>query len=300
MSRIISKNTKKEVDEIVKAHTGQANNLVINTEVLKFCNGSYEAAALLSQLIYWNDRTSNKEGWIAKTYNEWEEEISVNEYGVRKAVKLLVKIAGAETKLMKFRGSPTVHYRIRLDVFYNSFLQFLKNRTFKIQRIEPVKSEDSLYTETTTETITEREKADAQISQVSIKDNYPTKEVAKTNDSDVLTQQAIDWVNHLAKITNKESKGINDPFLKEVKQRIKEYGYDEMIQMAEYKTKEWIDVDHMKKHLKPQTLSKKDKVDGYMEDMENEKPAPKKEQPAGERKLTRAEQWDLMQKGIVL
>lgn len=149
------KNSKRDVDELVRSFTGQANNLVINSKVLEFCQCSYEAAALVSQLIYWNDRTHNSEGWIAKTYSDWKEEIFISEYAVRKAVKLLKEIAGVETKVMKFQGSPTVHYRIDLSKFSDSFLEFLKEPTCETQRKESEKPKGSIYTETTSETLTE-------------------------------------------------------------------------------------------------------------------------------------------------
>jgi hypothetical protein len=88
--------------------------------------GSLEAALLLSQIVYWSDRSTLKDGWFYKTYIEWEAELSLTQYQVSKAIKVL-KEFGVETKLKKHNDIPMLHYRINPSVFLNRVMKFFDN-----------------------------------------------------------------------------------------------------------------------------------------------------------------------------
>ena len=110
--------TIKEIYQTISQLVGQANILTIPREFIAY-TGDLESALLLSQLIYWSERTSNPEGWIYKTYDDWEEETSLKEYSVRKARKKLEKMGILETKIKKVNGNPTLHYRINIEKLKN-------------------------------------------------------------------------------------------------------------------------------------------------------------------------------------
>lgn len=143
--------TQDKVFSLIKEFTGQKNSIVINVTLIDF-TGSIETALLLSQLIYWSDKTTIPGGWIAKTYDDWEEEIRLNEYLLRRSSKVLKELGFLETDLRKFNGSPTVHYRINPSKFSESFLEFLKNRNLKNSRIESKEIKGTSFTDTTTNT----------------------------------------------------------------------------------------------------------------------------------------------------
>lgn len=115
--------------------TGQGGFLTIPKTLIAYC-GSLERGLLLSQIIYWSDRTTDPDGWFYKTYVEWEEEITLSEYQVRRHTKGLQSTNLIETKLKKVHGSPTLHYRLNWRVFSDSFLEFLQNRTLRNFRNE--------------------------------------------------------------------------------------------------------------------------------------------------------------------
>jgi hypothetical protein len=125
-----SKNaTREKVLELIAPLVGQANNITIPRAFI-YATGSLEAALLLSQIVYWTDRATMSNGWFAKSYREWHEEIYLSEYQVRKATELLSAV-GVETIIRKFAGAPTVHYRLNSEVFGEWILKKLQERNTK-------------------------------------------------------------------------------------------------------------------------------------------------------------------------
>jgi len=116
---------KNEIYNLIEQFAGQKRILTIPRIFIAY-TGDLESALLLSQIIYWSDKKDG--GWIYKTYEEWFNEIGLNEYRVRKARKKLERMGVLETKVKKANGNPTLHYRLLKDAFSNSFLQFLKKR----------------------------------------------------------------------------------------------------------------------------------------------------------------------------
>ncbi len=104
---------QKEILQMIKSIAGQANVLTIPRVFIKITGGDVESALLLSQAIYWSDKTG-QDGWFYKSYREWEEELSLTRRKVDKARRKLDGII--ETKVMRANGSPTVHYRVNFDV----------------------------------------------------------------------------------------------------------------------------------------------------------------------------------------
>lgn len=96
--------------------------------------------------------------------------------------------------------------------------------------------------------------------------------------SDELTEQAVQWVKHLAdktgvtmhpidRVTGKQVK-----YLAEVKARISEYGLDTMIQVTELKFSEWFHEEKMRKHLVVETLCRKANTEKYVRQLQLSKP----------------------------
>lgn len=116
----------QQVKAMIKQFTGQANTLVIPRVFIDFTK-DHLAAMLLSQILYWSDRTSDPDGWFYKTADEWNEEIGLSNFQVKRATALL-KDLGVETRLKRVDGAPRTHYRVDMDTFVNLFLKFLENR----------------------------------------------------------------------------------------------------------------------------------------------------------------------------
>lgn len=142
--------TKNFVMNLISAFSGQKNNITINRAYITI-TGSIEAALLLSQIIYWSDRTIMQDGWFAHSYAEWTDEITLSKYQTNKAIQLL-KPAGVETMVKKFKGAPTVHYRLNKEVFSLWIVKKLdepgKLKNFTIESEETEQSSTEIRTET--------------------------------------------------------------------------------------------------------------------------------------------------------
>lgn len=154
----MSSHFKSQIADLITQFVGQSNVITVQVALID-ATGSIEAALFLSQLLYWSDRGSLQDGWIAKTYKDWHEEIRLSKYQISKATNSLAE-AGIETKLAKWAGAPTVHYRINREKFSQWIVKKLDNRLSKNFTNECEETSQT-YTETTTETTTEKKKRKA-------------------------------------------------------------------------------------------------------------------------------------------
>ena len=146
--------TRLWVSDLLSAFSGQENILTIPRAYIDV-TGNIEDALLLSQIIYWTDRTNMDDGWFAKSYAEWKSEIALSKYQVMSATKRL-EAAGVETIVRKFNGSPTVHYRLRkldFELWIVKKLDERKLRNSTNDSEETLQSSTETTPETTSETI---------------------------------------------------------------------------------------------------------------------------------------------------
>ena len=102
---------QSDIKNLIKAVSGQANILTIPRLYLALVK-SHRAALLLSQCVYWSDRTKDPEGWFYKTYTEWKKELFLNQHAIETALKNLPWI---ETKVDRVNRTNKVHYRVRME-----------------------------------------------------------------------------------------------------------------------------------------------------------------------------------------
>lgn len=187
--------TRSQVMSIIGQYSGQANVIAIPRIYIAIC-GDYNRAAILNQILYWSERTKDKNGWFYKSYAEWSEELGLSEYQIRRAVEgdkrskdnsqALVNL-GIETTLRKDpNGTPKVHYRVDSKTFIKhltdaieqckeSTLNNVKNGNSTLSIVDPEQCQDSLYTETTTENTDKEEERARETSQ------EPTIETEKSD-----------------------------------------------------------------------------------------------------------------------
>ena len=115
------------VANLITLYSGQNRVVTIPTLYLELL-GDYNTAVMLNQLIYWSDRSNRTDGFFFKSYKEWEEEILLSQYQVKKAVDKLKKIGLVETKLKKSYGSPTLHYKVDIEEVSKWIMKKLDNR----------------------------------------------------------------------------------------------------------------------------------------------------------------------------
>lgn len=114
-----------EINDIVKHFVGQSNVIAVPA-IFKKWLGSYNAAVMFSQIIYWNSRTEDAEGWFYKSYKEWESEIFLTEKEARTTIEYLEKLNLIETKISKVSGNPTKHFKLISATFQDLFVKFLE------------------------------------------------------------------------------------------------------------------------------------------------------------------------------
>lgn len=127
--------TKNKVLGLLAQFSGQGNTLTIPVPYVKL-TGSIEGGLLLNQIVYWSDRTKMLDGWFAKSYDEWEQELFLTKRVVTRLTGLLRKV-GVETKVKRFNGSPTLHWRIDLERFEKA----LHSCTFQSDKMSLSKSD---------------------------------------------------------------------------------------------------------------------------------------------------------------
>ena len=110
--------------DLIQALIGQANVLTVPRAFVAY-TGSLEAALLLSQILYWSDKTKNPQGWFYKSYREWQSELSLSKHKVNTAVNQIKSKGFLKTKVKKANGNPTLHYKLDANAFIASFSVFL-------------------------------------------------------------------------------------------------------------------------------------------------------------------------------
>lgn len=123
--------TFQQVRAVIKALMGQANTITIPRELVRFFDGDYVAAGMMSQLIYWDDKTTDPDGWIYKTAEQWNEELCLSPYQIRRGAEVLGKRGFAARTFRKNRQyrngtTPVWHYLADMDTFIAEFTQFLE------------------------------------------------------------------------------------------------------------------------------------------------------------------------------
>jgi hypothetical protein len=137
---------QSEVFALLKKFVGQSNVLTAPVAFVRY-TGSLDCAVFLSQVIYWTDRS--EDGWFYKSYSEWEIEICLSEYEIRKNCRLLKNKGILITKLKKVNGAPVVHYRLNEAVFSESILKFLQNPICKDSESNPELVKNAIRTNST-------------------------------------------------------------------------------------------------------------------------------------------------------
>ena len=84
---------QQAIFNLLKNTFGQNNLLTVPTLLVKKLKGDHCAALFLGQLIYWTGKGANPDGWIYKTYQEWEEELFIKKdkaMAIKKSLKNLI------------------------------------------------------------------------------------------------------------------------------------------------------------------------------------------------------------------
>ena len=114
------------LNKTIIKHKGRGNVIPIKNDLLGFCEGDYPTAALLTQLLYWKDKTKVNGDWIAKSAKDWQKELYLSQKQISRITKKLTTLRLIETKIKRFSGSPTTHYRLRDTELKKRFVEYLE------------------------------------------------------------------------------------------------------------------------------------------------------------------------------
>ena len=235
-------NNRDYISSIITQFSGQNNIIPIPTIYIRTTE-DYPSAALLNQMIYWSDRTSRKDGYFYKSYNEWYEELHLTEYQVRRATKKLKSFGFVDTALKKANGAPTLHYKVDTKEVSEWILKKLQNGNLRNSRMDSEETQESL-TEITTKTTTEITNNNILSPSSTV---YPYKDV-------------IDYLNQQ---TGKNYKSTTKKNQTVIRARTDEgFSLDDFKRVIDNKVAEWKGTN-MEKYLRPETLFGT-KFEGYL------------------------------------
>lgn len=116
--------------------------------------GSVCSGLMLSQAVYWSNRTTDPDGWFWKTQEEWEEETTMSRYEQETARKLLKKTGFWEEKLI---GVPAkMHYRINFEVLDKVLSQTSMGESHKLDCGKTPNKNDGLTLTNSTQITSEK------------------------------------------------------------------------------------------------------------------------------------------------
>lgn len=128
--------TRKKVMDIINSFSGSEAVVPIPRIFIDMC-GDYNRAAILNQILYWSERTTDRHGWFYKSATEWEKETGLTRYQVKRAIEgdqrtqdnsQVLGSMGVETMVRKTpKGVPTTHYRIDEDTFLKALMAAINN-----------------------------------------------------------------------------------------------------------------------------------------------------------------------------
>lgn len=242
---------QEEVRSLIAHFSGQTNIITIPKIYIEILD-EYNSAAILNQIVFWSDKSARNDGYFYKTYAEWEKEVNLTEYQVRRSIKKLKELGFVETKVKKANGSPTLHYGLNKNNLSIRILEFLKY---------PTQRNSSNVTEVSSVSLTDDYTDDYNIHIASL-----DKKVKQGKDDKIPYKQIIEYLNEK---TGKKFNYKTESHRKHIRSRYKEGNtFDDFKTVIDLKSTQWIGNDKMEQYLRPPTLFNSDNFDKYL----NEKP----------------------------
>lgn len=205
------------ISNLIISYSGQQRTINIPVLYLELLE-DYNVAVMLNQLIYWSDRSNRTDGYFYKNYKEWQEEVFLSQYQVKKAVDKLKKLELVETKLKKSYGSPTLHYKVNMDNLSIWIMKKLNNGKSNNLINDYQKTNDSLTKNTTKNTTTRENDHENKIDCIQ---KYQ-QDIGIINPNQL--QQITDWITDFDK--NKQGEEIiSEAINQSVKEKAKSFTY---------------------------------------------------------------------------
>lgn len=127
---------------LVREMSGQKNTMTIPRIYIKIA-GDITAGVFLSQLVWYSDKGTRKDGWFWKSNKEWKEEIELSYAQVKRCARDLEARGFIETKIMRAKGAPTTHYKVDMDKIIMAMIELVSTATPILEKVENQGSQKS-------------------------------------------------------------------------------------------------------------------------------------------------------------
>lgn len=132
--------------DLIKSFSGQANVLTIPRVYIDL-TGDLEAALVLSQCVYWSDKSSNRHGFY-KTAAEWYSELHLTRKKLDRCLKQISR--WVKVSVHKANGAPTRHFKVNVQALAESISELLETDISEMSKRD--KSEMPILDKSLTET----------------------------------------------------------------------------------------------------------------------------------------------------
>ncbi|MGC2210375.1 MAG: hypothetical protein WA532_09725 [Candidatus Korobacteraceae bacterium] len=121
----------------IRERLGASKELaIVYMPLIDIC-GDHNSALLLSQSLYWTERSSDPDGWFYKTERDWFNELRFKRSKHEHAREKLQSLGFLDIKV---RGlPPTVHHRVNLSAVHNA-VEYVRNLHIEIAPKRHIKS----------------------------------------------------------------------------------------------------------------------------------------------------------------
>ena len=133
---------RKLVQDLIRDTSGNRSLILASPVLALFFDGDLNAAILTNQILYWMERTTDRDGWFYKRNQDWYDETTFSEYQLRRVIegdprvknpKRNLTDVGLETKITFARdGKIAKHYRLDLTQFFSMFVDWLEENFSKL------------------------------------------------------------------------------------------------------------------------------------------------------------------------
>ncbi|TGZ35353.1 hypothetical protein EQ875_01634 [Photobacterium damselae subsp. damselae] len=242
---------------------GQEANLSVPRIFIRMCDGNYNHAAVLAQLVFWSNKSARKDGWFYKSQQELADELELSRDQVKRSVKkLATSFSNAIfTELKKANGAPTTHYRVDikalLEIAANHSAQAPNPLGESAQSIVPIRPTQGMGESAQSITDPNHIRSTDPKSIMSSKHDDTSK--PESNNSDA--KQVIQYLNTVTNSKYQACKSSIGP----INARLSEgFTLQELFLVIEHKQREWGQDSKMAQYLRPSTLFSPSKFAGYL------------------------------------
>lgn len=114
--------------------------LTLRKSLIDICGGSHTTALMISQILYWHNKFQDTDRWIKITYEEWFQQIRLTERKLKTALNKARALKLIETKVMRFNGITSLHFKINFNNLSKSLEEYelnsLNGRNVQSQQIQ--------------------------------------------------------------------------------------------------------------------------------------------------------------------